>query len=473
MPATGFRFWSRACFLFHRFLANFTLVKSSSVKFLVIFGIFIGGLSLCQAQLVTINGLVENPTATTLYLYQYQYWSWKPIDSTLVTDSTFSLQVEIPVRGWYKMGPGLDASFDVILGEERLDLAVDFTEKPPVTKFYHSKENTALKEYLRLIQALQLPARKIDSLARSRRQLSSSERESHNQSIRMIMDSLELVKQQFYGELLNRYPQTFIGKMSDFYHWDTAVPYMEQLRSGYLNDPELASNMYYQGKIHSLLQMVKPRNIREVEDLMDQLVNLTEPSSEAREALYITIIRFMARAPEQYRVSYTRKFQMEYPHSKAASQLVKLLPDPGPQTGGPAPDIQLPDSTGNLVSLHDLKGKYILLDFWASWCRPCRVEAPNVVKAYHKYKDKGFTIYGVSLDSRRDLWLKAIRQDGLTWHHVSDLKGWKSEGAAKYAVRSIPSTFLIDPQGNIIARNLRGSQLLSRLDEIFKENQDQ
>ena len=135
------------------------------------------------------------------------------------------------------------------------------------------------------------------------------------------------------------------------------------------------------------------------------------------------------------------------------------MPKGGPSVGEEAPDIVLQDTTGAETALSSLKGKYVLVDFWASWCGPCRRENPNVVKVYNEFKSKGFTIYGVSLDNNRNKWLAAIDKDQLSWYHVSDLKGWGSDGAARYNVRSIPSTYLIDPEGKIIAKNLRGAQL--------------
>ena len=131
-------------------------------------------------------------------------------------------------------------------------------------------------------------------------------------------------------------------------------------------------------------------------------------------------------------------------------------------------DFSQPGIDGKQVSLSSFKGKYVLLDFWASWCKPCRVENPNVVKAYQEFKDKNFTVFGVSLDKDKNAWLQAIQQDGLTWTHASDLKDWSNEAAALYGVQSIPANFLIDPQGNIIARDLRGDELLNKLREVIK-----
>ena len=137
--------------------------------------------------------------------------------------------------------------------------------------------------------------------------------------------------------------------------------------------------------------------------------------------------------------------------------------------GALAPDFSLSDTSGKKVSLSSLKGKYVLLDFWASWCGPCRQENPNVVEAYRTFKNKGFTVFGVSLDREKKNWLKAIKDDNLTWSHVSDLKFWSSEAAVLYGITAIPRNFLLDPQGRIIARDLRGPALIEKLNEVMKK----
>lgn len=137
--------------------------------------------------------------------------------------------------------------------------------------------------------------------------------------------------------------------------------------------------------------------------------------------------------------------------------------------GALAPDLTLPDPDSNLVSLSSLKGNVVLIDFWAAWCGPCRKENPNIVRLYNQYKGKGFEIFGVSLDKNRNAWLNAIESDGLTWTQVSDLKFWDSDAAKTYQVKSIPYTVLLDRDGRIIAKKLRGEALENKLHELLDE----
>ncbi len=163
------------------------------------------------------------------------------------------------------------------------------------------------------------------------------------------------------------------------------------------------------------------------------------------------------------------KLEKENPSPKYAQAFiagVKRIKGIG--VGDMAPDFSLNDPEGKQVALSSLRGKYVLLDFWASWCGPCRQENPKVVKLYEQYKDKNFEIYGVSLDKDKNAWVKAIKDDNLTWVHGSDLKYWSSDVAVRYGINGIPATYLLDQEGRVIAKNLRGLALEKKLEELFK-----
>jgi len=147
----------------------------------------------------------------------------------------------------------------------------------------------------------------------------------------------------------------------------------------------------------------------------------------------------------------------------------RFLAEKSVKIGNKAPDFSQPDTNGKLIKVSDFKGQYVLIDFWASWCSPCRAENPNLLKAYNKYKSKGLEVLAVSLDDTkgRNAWLKAIKEDGLPWIHVADLKGWSNEAAVLYGVRAVPQNYLVDPKGNIVAINIKGDLLHQELAKIF------
>ncbi|MFD2200620.1 redoxin domain-containing protein [Shivajiella indica] len=238
----------------------------------------------------------------------------------------------------------------------------------------------------------------------------------------------------------------------------------------------------YQEEINALntsyFEAMSSRNQEQIKNIQMQALNLESENAEKLKALLGTMNGSFAALAGLPMINSKKDFQFldelvikmneKYPGFKTVQNLMAQLDDMRAlSVGQVAPEITLPNPDGELVSLSGLRGKYVLIDFWAAWCRPCREENPNVVRLYNQYKDQGFEVFGVSLDRTKDAWVKAIADDNLTWTHVSDLQYFNSAAAALYQINAIPATYMIDPEGKIIAKDLRGPSLENKLKEIF------
>jgi len=207
-------------------------------------------------------------------------------------------------------------------------------------------------------------------------------------------------------------------------------------------------------------------------NIVDASNKLMTDKIKQNAGMYASIMAIQALEPDKYADVYqtldaglSKKYPNDVNIKMFHDMVAKMQANAIGQT---APDINLPSPDGKEIALSSLKGKVVLIDFWASWCGPCRKEMPNVVKAYARYKDKGFEIYGVSLDQEKDRWVEAIAKDGITWPQVSDLKYWSSAAAKVYNVTGIPYTILLDKEGKIIAKNLRGEALEQKIAEVLQ-----
>lgn len=266
------------------------------------------------------------------------------------------------------------------------------------------------------------------------------------------------------------------GKKLESYNLDiTGSPEQQVLKMG--KQLQMGKNLMSLGGMFAMMK-VKDDSVKldstwkameMLKRQMDESIKTFIDTNNNRVAITYMIGDFVATEytfddVERYYNNLTPEVKSSYPGQLLCKKIEELKYI---NMGGIAPDIDLPAPDGKNIKLSSLRGKYVLLDFWASWCGPCLAEVPNVKAIYEKYKDKGFEVYGVSLDDKKDAWEKAIDKHGLTWTHVSSLKGWDCPVAKRYNVTGIPRMYLLDPEGRIVAMDLRGEELQQKVASFF------
>lgn len=434
---------------------------------------------------ITLYGEVTNCASDSFYLFEIIGKEATPIGSVALEKTgvaaKFTMFCKLPQKAIYLLGPNPQQSTQIILGDEDpVNFAANCTQVNATASITNSPQNDAFKTFTNTIN-----------------QYNQNIQQSYN-NLRMFSMSNPSVVPQLQTELQNLQQQraTFLegevnkggllGKIASLYYFrpfgsdpNDAAKYqndryylMNEFFAGIdMNDPQLSTIPQFYSRCSEYTASLGQGGIPE--DSLSSRIDGLLASVKVGSPNHMTALRAFLEGFQQSKsslyVQYGRKYLAEYTDSSPLSQQIRANVSAMEitATGAIPPDISLTNPDGKTVSLSSLRGNVVMLDFWASWCKPCRAENPNVVKAYNKYHSKGFEILGVSLDKNKAPWVGAIAQDGLIWKHVSDLKGWQSAPARDYGVTSIPMTFLLDKEGRIIGKNLRGPALEAKLAELF------
>jgi peroxiredoxin len=361
----------------------------------------------------TVSGELDNAKGQMIYLKEMTSQEMIPVDSMeLDTTGSFTLKGNAGDMKFYALhtAPG-NIIFLLARNGDEVHIRGDVTDLPRTYEPEGSPHSALIRELTRELN------RTIDSINALSRIFNDSIRNPNFPGVKARLDSA-------YEEIVGAQREFTFRFIEDNLHSQASLMALYQqigLRH-YLLDPEKDFRYYA---------------------MVDSSLGILYPESDA--------VRDLHRQVEELRT------RMEFEQRSAARLADGVL----------APEIALPNPDGDTVLLSSTRGKIVLLDFWAAWCQPCRRENPNLVRVYQKYHDRGFEIFQVSLDQTRDAWLKGIEEDKLDWIHVSDLQYWNSIVVPIYEIQGIPMSFLLDREGRIIDRNLRGPLLEEKLEEIF------
>lgn len=434
-----------------------------------------------QGMLTLTCKIVGLPLNTdSLSLYEFAGLASRTILRTgRQLDSTYVFTLPRSKARFYGVGFSENGIARIILGEEPAVTLWANAEYMDKARTVNSPANRAYENVRRRVEALQLEG---ETHRIAYMQAQADKNTALEQSVVARFGQLAKAKTKFLDSLktanpllwrvatLQLTPDVEAEKNAKSYTNQAQFLSKESFRyanfndRGYDNTPEVFTAFEAYAKIISDLG---PDVAKELADA--QLAKIPTTSNTYRMALGGLVSGFKTAQSPLY-PPYTQQYLTAY-RNQSLGEIGRVeyeLKRAGAFTPGmAAPDLvgQTPDSQS--VSLSQFRGNYVMVDFWASWCGPCRRENPNVKALYEKYHVKGFNILGVSLDRERGAWVKAIEADGLTWNHISDLKGWNSEHARIYGVTSIPQTVLLDKEGRIVARNLRGEELKQKLESIY------
>ncbi len=415
-------------------------------------------------------------SADTVYLYENMGLSKRIVARAAKSglDSVYVLSAPAGPARFYSVGAMPQSTAKVILGEEKQVTLWGNTEYMHKARTVNSPANKTMENVQARIAAFGAESAQVHSQFNqstgTMRRTMEERVAKLTQSKKSYLDSLKTVNLLLWRSASLQLSPDYAGQggtEADFYG-KQYFSWVDLSDKAFNQIPDVFNA--FEAFVSTLLQLTVPHD-KVIQMAEAQLSKIPVGTDAHRMALAGMVSALKLSSSPQYPT--VAKTYIDLYRTKDLGEIqsmdAELKKASTFMTGFEAPDLagMTPDSAQ--YSLKQLRGKVVMIDFWASWCGPCRKENPNVLVNYNKYHDKGFDILGVSLDREISAWRNAIKQDGLPWHHISDLKGWQSAYAALYSVSSIPQTVLVDRQGNIIARNLRGEQLGDKLKEIFGE----